>query len=225
VGRNLKFLKLNQPSLRAHNYGTCQDQLLIDNSNEGGEGIRVASIILPLRYVGSPRHMSGKSHGAIYMCTRLGCPSFFIIFTVNPKWPEIFDAISETSPTVPSSDRAAIIAIVFSLKLDELMHELMHKHVMGRLAGIYTVMEYNKPMLPHAHIVVIINPDYRHKTAEDIDKLVPDEIIREPTDADNEETREYLIWARTAVVTNMVHVPCGADNPSECIAKSVEGAE
>jgi hypothetical protein len=100
---------------------------------------------------------------------------------------------------------------VFKFKLDELMHDLMHKKVMRRLAGTSVVIEYQKRMLPHAHIVVIIHPDDRHNTAEDIDKLVSAEIPREPTDADNEETREYLIPASTAVVTHMGHVPCGAD--------------
>jgi hypothetical protein len=189
VARNLKQLKMNQPSIRAHNYGTLQDQLFTDNVNEGGEGIRGAKVILPLSYVGSPRYMSGKFHDALYMCTRLGCPSFFIIFTANPKCPEIVEAIHGTSPTATSSDRSDIIARVFKLKLDELMHYLIHKQVMGRLAGISMVIEYQKPMLPHAHIVVIIHPDDRHKTAEDIDTLVSTEIPREPTDDDNEETR------------------------------------
>jgi hypothetical protein len=66
------------------------------------------------------------------------------------------------------------------------MHDLMHKQVMWRLAGISTVIEYQKYMLPRAHLVVIIHPDDRHKTAEDIDKLISAEIPREPTDADNE---------------------------------------
>jgi hypothetical protein len=86
------------------------------------------------------------------------------------------------------------------------------------------VIEYQKRNLPHAHIAVIIHPGDRHKTAEDIDKLVSAEILREPADDDNEETTEYLIQARTAVLTNMVHGPCGAHNPSEFLEKAVEGA-
>jgi hypothetical protein len=120
------------------------------------------------------------------MCTRLGWPSFFITFTANPKWPEIIEAILETPSTGTSSDRADIIARVFKLKLDELMHGLMHTQVMWRLAGISMVIEYQKYMLPRAHLVVIIHPGDRYKTAEDIDKLVSAEIPREPTDDDNE---------------------------------------
>jgi hypothetical protein len=79
-------------------------------------------------------------------------------------------------------------------------------------------------MLPHAHIVVIIHPDDRYNTSEDIDKLVSVEMPREPTYADNEETREYLIETRVVVAKHIAHSPCGAENPSECISKSDEGA-
>jgi hypothetical protein len=61
--RNLKFLKMNQPSLRAHTYGTLQGQLFTDNFNEGGgECIRGSKVILPSSSVGSPIYMSGKFH-------------------------------------------------------------------------------------------------------------------------------------------------------------------
>jgi hypothetical protein len=78
----------------------------------GGEGIRGYKVILPSNYVGSPRYMSGKFHDALYMFTRLLCPSLFITFTVNPKLPGIIDAIRETSPTSTSGYRSNILAIV-----------------------------------------------------------------------------------------------------------------
>jgi hypothetical protein len=104
------------------------------------------------------------------------------------------------------------------------MHDVMHKQVRVRLAGISMVVEYHKCMLPGAHIVFIIHPYDMHKTAEDISKLVSAEIPREPTDTDNEEKREYLIRERTVVVTYMARGPCGADNPSEFLGKCFEGA-
>jgi hypothetical protein len=103
------------------------------------------------------------------------------------------------------------------------MHDLMHTQVMARLAGIPMVIEYQKRMLPYAHIVVIIHPDDRHTTSEDIDNLVSANIPREPTGADNEKIREYLTRSITAVVIFMSHGPCGAENPSEFLANSVEG--
>jgi hypothetical protein len=153
---------MNQPSIRAHNYGTLQDQLFTDNFKEGGEGIRRTNAILPSSYVGSPIYMSGKFHDALYMCKRIGCPSFFITFAANLKWPEIIEAIRDTSPTSTSSDRVDIIARVFKFNLYEFMNDLMHKQVMGRLSVIYIVIEYQKRMLTHSHIMVIIHPDDRH---------------------------------------------------------------
>jgi hypothetical protein len=83
-----------------------------------------------------------------------------------------------------------IIARLFKFKLDEIMHELMHNQVMGRLAGIYVAIEYQKRMLSRAHIVVIIHPNDRYTTSEDIDKLISADIPRENADADSEEKRE-----------------------------------
>jgi hypothetical protein len=40
VARNLNYLKINQPNLRAHTYGALKDQLVTDNFKEGVEGIR-----------------------------------------------------------------------------------------------------------------------------------------------------------------------------------------
>jgi hypothetical protein len=48
------------------------------------------------------------------------------------------------------------------------MHDLMHKHIFGRLAEISMVIEYQKRSLPHAHVMVIIHPYYRQNTAEDV---------------------------------------------------------
>jgi hypothetical protein len=71
----------------------------------GGECMRGGKVILPSRYVGCPIYTSGKFHDALYMRTRLRCPSFFITFTANPKMPEIIETIHETYPKSTSSDR------------------------------------------------------------------------------------------------------------------------
>jgi hypothetical protein len=99
------FFEDEHPSIRAHNYGMFQDQIFTDNFNEWGEGIMGTKVILPSSYVGRPIYMSGKFHDTLFICKRLGCASFFITFTANPKCPEIIDAIRETSPPTTSSDR------------------------------------------------------------------------------------------------------------------------
>jgi hypothetical protein len=143
---------------------------------------------------------------------------------VNPKWHEIIEAIHDTSPTATSGNRADILARVFKLKLDELMYDLMHTQLVGRPAGISMVIEFQKRNLPRGYSVLVIHHGDRQKTADDIDKLVSAQIPREPTDADNAEKTECLIWARTAVLTYMVHVSCGAKNTSKFLAKAVKDA-
>jgi hypothetical protein len=96
--------------------------------SEGG------NVIPPSSYVGSPRYTSGKFHDAMYIYTRLGCPFFLITFTMNPQWPEVIKAIRDTSPTATSGKRKDILARVFKLKLDALMHDMMNKQVFGRPA-------------------------------------------------------------------------------------------
>jgi hypothetical protein len=81
--------------------------------------------------------------------------------------------------------RADIVARVCKLKLEEINHDLMHKQMLGGLAGMPTLWS----------LLILMRG-----TTEDIDKLVSAEIPREPTDSDNEETAEYLIRARTAVL-------------------------
>jgi hypothetical protein len=98
-------------------------------------------VILPSIYAGSPRYTSWKFNYATYMCTQLGCPSFSIMFTANPTWPEITDAVCDPSPTATSKERTDNVARVFTLKLDEFMHDLMHTQIFGRLAGISMVIE------------------------------------------------------------------------------------
>jgi hypothetical protein len=100
-----------------------------------------------------------------YMCTRFGCPSFFITFTANPKWHDIIEAICDTYTSSTSIDRADILARVFKLKLDELIHDLMNKQIFGRLAGISMIIEYQKRKLPPAHMLVIIHLNDRNKTS------------------------------------------------------------
>jgi hypothetical protein len=166
--------------------------------------------------------MSGEFHDALYMCTRLGCPSFFITFTASPNWPDITEAGCDTYPTSTSKERAKNTARMFKQNLDDLIHDMMHKQIFRKGVGIYHVIRYQKHDLPRAHTVIIIHPDDRHKTSVDIDKLVPADIPREHPAAASIETTKYLIWARKSFVTHiLVHSSWGAHNPSEFIAIAI----
>jgi hypothetical protein len=116
--------------------------------------------------------------------------------------------------------RADIIARVFKLKLDELMHDLCIHTIWGDLLEFPRSLNIRSAcsLLTTLWSLFILMTGARQQ------RLVPAKIPRETNDADNEETRDNLIWARTIVLTHMAHGPCGAENPSECLAKSVDGA-
>ncbi|CAK1582844.1 unnamed protein product [Parnassius mnemosyne] len=129
-----------------------------------------------------------------------GRPCFFLLgtFTCNPKRPEI------TSLLLPGQNaihRHDITARVFKQKFKYLISFITKLHVFGPTrCWIYSV-EWQKPGLPHAHILIcFINKIH----PEDIDSLISAEIPDPSTD--------QLLF--DIVTTNMIRGPCGALNRS-----------
>lgn len=91
-------------------------------------------------------------------------PDLFITFTCNAKWQEIQDALL---PGQTAADRPDITARVFNMKLKELMEDLTKKHVFGRAIAWKHTIEFQKRGLPYAHIVIILHPQDKLKTADD----------------------------------------------------------
>ena len=70
------------------------------------------------------------------ICRWAGYPDLFITFTCNPKWPKIKSFLSLILAQWPE-DRPDIIARVFKIKLDQLLHDLKHgKHFGNVIASI-----------------------------------------------------------------------------------------
>ena len=65
--------------------------------------------------------------------------------TCNPKWPEVTSSIF---PGESASDRPDILARVFQIKKQELIHDLFEKDVLGRVIGLINVKEDQKRGLP-----------------------------------------------------------------------------
>jgi Helitron helicase-like domain at N-terminus len=64
------------------------------NINQGlNENIKSNQIsqrtILPSSFTGSPRYIEQRYQNAMTLVGKFSKPDLFIIFTVNPKWPEI----------------------------------------------------------------------------------------------------------------------------------------
>ena len=194
----LAYIRHNQKKLRCEIYQGLQDAVRIDDPVGSASSQNMANIgkrvILPSTFIGGPRHMIQLYQDALSIVRRFGKPDYFITFTCNPKWPEIQ---RELLFHQKASDRPDLCSRVFHLKLRELLDDLTKKNVLGKaVAYVYTI-EFQKRGLPHAHILLIVDPLDRPQTIEDYDKVVSAEI----PDPD-----AYPLAYET-VVKNMVHGP------------------
>lgn len=129
----------------------------------------------------------------------IGKPGFFITFTANPYWPEISRCLEHgQSPDA----RPDVVAIVFKLKLDALLHDLKDRNIFGKCVGDVYTIEYQKRGLPHAHILLYLHIDDIPNFAELVDELVSAQI---PTDDP----------VLAEIIKNqLTHGPCGANHPN-----------
>jgi hypothetical protein len=192
----LNFIQHNQAKLRAETYNKVSDAV------QGGErdGNRVGMrLILPSSFIGGPRYNMQCYQDAMAVVRTLGKPDLFDTMTCNPRWPEILEALEGgQQPT----DRPDIIDRVFKIKLDAHLSDIQAGILGGPNAVIY-VIEFQKRGLPHAHILVILVPDDKPRTAEDIDALISAEI----PDPDTHPRLHAIVMA------TMMHGPCGVHNP------------
>lgn len=116
----LSFIRSHQDQLRAHLYTGLADAI-----NDGSDLHIGRRVVLPSSFVGSPRYMQQKYQDAMAMVRKFGKPDLFITMTCNPKWPEIQN---ELLPFQKAEDRPDIVARVFQIKLDELIHQLVNRY-------------------------------------------------------------------------------------------------
>jgi hypothetical protein len=79
-------------------------------------------------------------------------------------------------PHQKPNDRPYLISRVFRLKLKELMDDVLKKQVLGKVIGQVYVVEFQKRGLPHAHILLILDPIDKPQCSADFDKIVSAEI-------------------------------------------------
>jgi len=121
-----------------------------------------------------------------------GKPDLFPTMTANPKWPEIQESLG---PGEKYTDRPDIVNRVFYMKLMQLIDLIAKYEVFGKVASLIWVIEFQKRGLPHAHMLVILDHEWKLRTAEDIDGVIQAEIPEDP------ELREIIL-------SHNVHGPC-----------------
>ena len=197
-GQRLDFIRHNQNQLRAESYEGLLDYL--ENAAED-RNLRAGRItILPSTFIGSPRQMHQKYQDAMAVVAKLGKPDLFLTFTCNPKWPEITDNLL---PGQNASDRPDLVSRVFKMKFDALKKDLKDG-VLGTLCAFVDVIEFQKRGLPHAHMLLHLENEFKLRNSEDIDSLISAQIPHPEQEPDLFDI----------IKANMIHGPCGALNNS-----------
>ena len=215
--QRLKFMRHNQKALRADTYKNIRDEIdkrvpLTDKVRAGDEAVRFGKkVILASSYVGSPRWYNGQFQDGMAICREYHKPDFFITMTCNAKWSEITDELRQ-GETV--EDRPDLVARVFKLKKDQLIQDIRTKKVFGKVPAMLWVIEFQKRGLPHVHILVILADDDRVLSSTDVDNVICAQLPPDPATFKDKEQKEQAERLESIVLKNMVHGPCGKDNPS-----------
>lgn len=114
-------------------------------------------IELPASFLGSRKWASEETADSLALARTFGKPSYFITMTCNPEWPEI---TSRLRPGQNASDVPVIVARVFKIRLQRLLHMIRRRF--GDLIYMVIVREFQKRGLPHAHIILkVMFTDYQ----------------------------------------------------------------
>ncbi|SGY56310.1 BQ5605_C006g04125 [Microbotryum silenes-dioicae] len=168
----LYWMRANK-KLRAEEYSSLQASLA-----EGLDPAQIGKrVILPLSHTGLPRQMVQLYQDTMAIVRVFGAPDIFIMMTCNPAWSEIINALL---PGQTASDRPDIVTRVFHGKLKALLADVLGvgraPGVFGKVIAYVYVVEFRKRGLPHAHILLIMDPEDKPKTNDDYDKIVTAEI-------------------------------------------------
>ncbi|XP_021995536.1 uncharacterized protein LOC110892694 [Helianthus annuus] len=158
--------------------------------------------MLPSSFTGGARYMMQNYLDAMSLCKCFGYPDFFITITCNPKWPEVTRFLRDT--TLKPEDRADILSRLFKLKLDAICKDLKERHLLGKAAAVVYTIEFQKRGLPHAHLCLFMENEYKLPTVDHVDAFICAEIPNR-----NEDPELY-----TLVKDYMIHGPCGLANLS-----------
>ena len=186
----LDWVRQHQTQIRADLYKEVNDAIAAK------EVRNVGHVVLPSSYTGSPRHMKQQYEDAMAIVRHFGKPDLFITFTCNPNWIEIQ---RELKFGEKAYDRPDLCARVFQAKLAELLNDLIHKHIFGKVVANVHVIEFQKRGLSHAHLLIILSANDKPRDASQYDKIVSAE-IPDPT------TQPSL---HKLVLDHMVHYHAG----------------
>jgi len=195
----LHWLTNNQSQLRLSHVQGMEDAL----NGQQDDHITLSNIgqriFLPSSYSGGPRDMHQRFQDSMAIARHFKKIDIFLTITANPNWPEIK---RELLPTQQPHDRPDLIARVFKMKSDALMHLITQKGIFGHCVAHVKTTQFQKHGFPHDHILIILEESYKLSTPTAIDEVIwarwPDPI-----------TQPHLF---EIVKKYMLHGPCGELN-------------
>jgi hypothetical protein len=192
--KHLGQLKHIQNNLRVELYQGLTDAIVANvDTNLNDLGTRT---ILPSSFTGGTRYMQQLCQDALAINRYFGGGDLFITMTANFAWPEIKDALLHNQT---AAERPNLITRVFHKKLLSLTKDIK-AGMLGKAAGFLYTIEFQKGGLPHAHIIVFLEPQAKLHTLEQVDSLMSSEFP-----VDDPQLLELI-------KKFMVHGPCGAQN-------------
>ncbi|XP_035838928.1 uncharacterized protein LOC110907105 [Helianthus annuus] len=190
----LNFIRFQQHDLRSDTYESIRKLRSNGQQDLSKVGKR---IFLPSSFTGGSRYMMQNYLDAMAICKWYGYPDFFITITCNPKWPEVERFLKDTN--LNPEDRPGILSRMFKIKLDAICKDLKDRHLFGKAAAVVYTIEFQNRGLPHAHMCLFMENDYKFPTVDHVDQFISAEI----PDI-NEDPELY-----TLVKDHMIHGPCG----------------
>jgi PIF1-like helicase/Helitron helicase-like domain at N-terminus/Helicase len=181
----------------------------IQNAREQNKDL--AGIKLPSSCTGSPRYMYEKFKDTVHTCEKFGGPHLFVTVTCNPKWIEIEEELVEGQSAF---ERPELLVRVFKIKLDRIIKDIMNGVVFGKATFHVHVIEFQKRMLPHAHIAIGLakNEPLSEYNPEKIDEYIYAEL---PDRIKNPQLFEVITKHNLHYPCDQVRASC-LDNSNIC---------
>ena len=193
----LRYVQENQSQLRAHQYHGLIDY--VTNLAEREE-VRIGrAIILPSSFVGGPRDMQQNFQDAMAIVAKFGRPDLFITFTCNPRWPEI---VNNAKTWEDPHNRVDLMCRVFREKLKEFLNDCTKKQIFGNIQAYVYVIEFQKRGLPHCHLLLTLDEEFKLRDPDAIDSMISAEIP---------DPKDTLLF--DTISRFNVHGPCGSEIP------------
>ncbi|XP_027171551.1 uncharacterized protein LOC113771129 [Coffea eugenioides] len=189
----LDFQRKRQNEIRTEILEGVLDSVSIGQT----EGSKVGrKVILPASFIGGPRDMRRRYLDAMALVQKYGKPDIFLTMTCNPMWKEIQDCLQFKER---AQDRPDLLSRVFRAKFEMLKAKLLDRKIFGEVAACVYVIEFQKRGFPHAHLLLILKPQFKLLNPESYDRIVSAE-LPDP---------KQFPHLYSLVLKHMVHGPCG----------------